>query len=597
MRDDRPENQLEGQPGGSFTDGSSGEMFTRRKILFAALYAAVFSFCMTAGSQLEKAGTLFSNRAGAYSRGTGLSGPQTALLECMLFLFAFIGSLLWWGLRERIPFLGGQAAAADAGSAGPAGSSGQAAGAKFPGRLPLVFVFVLYFLFYVVVLYGIYPGFFCYDAATELSMFRKGTLTTWHPIVPALLLGSLITKGTALFGNVNRAIFVYFLGQAALMSGGFTLMTARLRRARIPGWLRTLCFLYAAAFPTVVMFVLCSCSDAVFALGMLVFTLQTVLLAAEPQRFFTEKRQQALFAASLVVMILFRKNALYALVVFLPFLAVMTVRGRRRRILAVTLLSIVFAVFLNRGAEALSHAEKAGQQEAFSIPIQQIARTYCLYPDDFSEADRALLFSTQPEGRWLMYDPVLADEVKEEIDMRAVKSRSGEYLSLYGRMALRHPDSFLDAFLMTNYKQWYPYTLINCYGGMMPDSETDYFMFAAEEPGYQDFRIDAVRILYRAVSKKLWPHRIPLVRELLSPGAVFLFFLNMLCGLCAAGRFRTAGAFVPALLMWMTFLLGPCTLVRYVAFLFFLFPLTACLFIFPSAFHKEEIITCGRSMN
>ncbi len=570
MRNDQPENQIDKRDG-LFSD----DFFTQRRIFFAALYAAVFSFCLTAGSRLERVGTLFPIRNAAMVL-------RTALLECVLFFAAFLGSLLWWGFRERI-----RAGKSAGGSESP-DKSGRSVSSGFPGKIPLAAVFVLYFLFYLIVLYGVYPGFFCYDAATEVAMFRKGTLTTWHPIVPALLLGNFITKGTELLGNANRAIFAYFLVQSALMAGGFTLMTARLRRMRLPGWLRTLCFLYAAAFPTVVMFVLCSCSDSVFALAMLVFTLQALLLTAEPERFFGEKRQQALFALSLIVMILFRKNALYALLVFLPFLFAMTVREKRRRILLTAVLSIVCAVAVNRGAETLSHAEKAGQQEAFSIPIQQISRTYRLYPDSFSEADKALLFSAQPEERWAMYNAVLADEVKEEIDMGAVKERAGEFFSLYDRMAVRHPDSYIDAFFMTNYKQWYPHTLINCYGGMMPESKTDYFMFTTEEPGWQDCRIDAVRIVYRAVSRKLWPHRIPVVRELLSPGAVFLFFLNMLCGLCAAGRSRTAGAFVPALLMWMTFLLGPCTLVRYVAFLFFLFPVTACLFVFPGVCERIE---------
>ena len=69
--------------------------------------------------------------------------------------------------------------------------------------------------------------------------------------------------------------------------------------------------------------------------------------------------------------------------------------------------------------------------------------------------------------------------------------------------------------------------------------------------------------------------RIPVVSMLFSPGFLFWVYAAGIVFLVRCGRFRQAAAFLPAGLNWLTVLLGPTSLVRYVLIFWFALPVLA----------------------
>ncbi len=77
------------------------------------------------------------------------------------------------------------------------------------------------------------------------------------------------------------------------------------------------------------------------------------------------------------------------------------------------------------------------------------------------------------------------------------------------------------------------------------------------------------------MSLELFQQRVPVVSMLFSPGFLFWVYAAGIVFSVRCGRFRQAAAFLPAELNWLTVLLGPTSLVRYVLIFWFALPVLA----------------------
>ncbi len=447
-------------------------------------------------------------------------------------------------------------------------------------------VFLFFMIAYGIVLHEVYPGFFVYDAATELMQFVRGSNDTWHPVFHTWLSGEIITFFYGLHENYNEGIFAYIFFQMTVMSLGFTYFIKELSRYGIPRFYRVMAMVFLGVFPTSVMYVLCSVTDSFFAFFVFMLTIQLVALFCTPEIYRKEPYRFIMLFLFLLMIMLFRKNGIYDVVVFIPFLVAFAIKRYKKKLLLISVFALAAYFCVNSMLVSAMDAEKVGQQEAFSVPIQQIGRTYKYYPEEFDEEDIAYLSELQPIEYWDRYFDKLADELKENIDGTVILSDAPRFISFYFKFFLRHPITYVNAWLLTSYEQWYPGAIFDCYNGMAQYEEVSYFGWITEEPGWRNLAESWGDKIYRAISVRLWPHRIPFVRLLFTPG----FWLWIMLGGCVyVGRDNKgfARAFLFIFLVFATMLLGPCSLVRYVAFVFFAAPLMIGGILFKSRFKEN----------
>ena len=130
---------------------------------------------------------------------------------------------------------------------------------------------------------------------------------------------------------------------------------------------------------------------------------------------------------------------------------------------------------------------------------------------------------------------------------------------------------------MTSYGFWYPDAVIDVYRGnsvfTFTYGDSSYFGFETEQPGERQSKLSLVQEAYRRLSLELTQQKAPVLSMLFSPG--FLFWVMMLI----LGKFayhRKWEKLLPygfVFLLWLTVILGPTYLVRYVVFLWVLLPL------------------------
>lgn len=207
----------------------------------------------------------------------------------------------------------------------------------------------------------------------------------------------------------------------------------------------------------------------------------------------------------------------------------------------------------------------------------QLARVYHYEKDSLSQEDLQCLYRYLPEEALERYTPKVSDMVKVGFDNEAFAGDKAGLVKLWFRLLLKHPSAYLNAWLMTSYGFWYPDTVIDVYRGnqvfTFQYADSSYFGYEVEQPGHRESKLPWLDQLYKKLSLEVFQQKLPVVSMLFSPGFMLWTMLFLLGGFCYAGYYRRVIPYMLLLLCFLTVVIGPTYLVRYVVFLWFAVPL------------------------
>ncbi len=451
-------------------------------------------------------------------------------------------------------------------------------------------------LCYLPVFLAVYPGFFVYDAQDEYMQVVTRNFSTHHPLLHVLLLGGIIQLVYKLTDSYNLGIACYTMFQMTVMSFLFAWCVEKLKERGL-GKLGQICLtLYFGLCPVLVMFSLCSAKDGLFTGMLLVMVLLLQELCREPEKFLPRIRKKSrgqesgsgnrswlrryssalLLAGASLLMMLLRHNGVYAFLVFLVILLFALRRYFWRTALYFGVIVILYGT-VNSALTAGFQADDSENQEMLTVPISQMARVYADEKDTLSAEDKEILHKYLSEEALGRYTPKVSDGVKIHFNNEAFREDKGSFLKLWLKWGTAHPFTYLNAWFMTSYGFWYPDTVIDVYRGNSVFTfiyeDSSYFGYEVEEPGMRESKIHWLNEGYRKMSLEIAQQKIPVVSMLFSPGFLFWVMAFGMGYLCYQGRWRRVLPFVLPLLVWLTVILGPTYLVRYVVFLWVVVPL------------------------
>lgn len=569
---------------------------SKRNRIFAGLFGAALGAAVLLGSVLEKNGALSAPDGRTLIKAAG-TGILTALF-CLVF----------WNREDRRT-----AGEETQKTAGFPEKSGNRNGSEISGlgicrrignlsrRKQALLLWGILMAVEAVSLLAVYPGFFVYDAAEELAMAQTRSFTTHHPLLHVLLLGGTILAGHKVTGSWNAGICLWMLLQMAVMNAAFVYVLCDLKRRRTAKGVKVFGFLWYAFCPVITMYVLCSCKDGLFSAALIVMTVLLRRILTEDDIACGQKENKTgfFYVATAALMMLLRNNGVYAYAVFLVLLlggcAVRSLRrkqqeaekkgqetgGREREKEAFhrewmgrVLLLLPLAVYLvaSRGLIHITGASSGESQEILTVPIMQLARVWNASPEDFSEEEKQAMESfMEPGDAWSAYNPVLSDQVKLHFDSAAYRENKTAFWHLWATKGLSHPAAYLNAWLMTSYGFWTPGAVIDCYRGntvyTFTYGESSYFGYETELPGVRESRIPALDGWYRFLSLDVRAQKLLVPGIFLSCGVMAWIFFFVLADLLRKRQWKVFFSYLPVLMVWMTVLLGPCTLPRYVVYL------------------------------
>lgn len=442
---------------------------------------------------------------------------------------------------------------------------------------------------------AVFPGLFCYDANAQWHQIAANAVTAHHPPLHTLLLGGTIELVHTLTGSYNAGIAVYTVIQMLIVTGCFTYTLSRMARWGVSRRMLLFSAAYAALFPVIPMFGLCSSKDTLFSAFTLLFLTLLIDLLRKPGQFFASPWEIARLIAVTFLMNAFRTNAVYALAPFLLCVFLLLKRFRVK-ISLVLAAAVLLTVAYTGPFFSLLQIQPGKSREMLCVPMQQLARVYRDNPEAFDEAQRQTLFQYLPEKGLQLYQPRWADLVKSWFQEATFAEDQKSFLSLWLQIGVQNPGLYLDSFLENTLYAWYPDSVIDGYNrqaasedsGVYPLGKTSYMEFRVEKPGTLDSKFPALDQLYENIAKDYDIYRIPVISMLFSVG---FQLWGLLAGLFYAVHRRRKAAILPALFMLllsMTVLLGPMMLVRYFLILFFALPLTVSFLLQADLFQIQE---------
>ena len=435
-----------------------------------------------------------------------------------------------------------------------------------------------------------FPGFFCYDATVEFNSIYQKLYLEIHPILHSILLTRCMTLFHHISNDYNLGIAVFCIFQIIMGALIFWYIAKFAYRITSKKWLYIFIILFFAFCPPIVLFAGCTTKDVSSGLFILLYLVRFYdYFFLSNQNDKCNKKQNIfhiIFLCLLGVITLHsKKNVVLAFLVF--FISQLFIKKNRKKRLCFMVVQLLLFLGLTAFLRIILPTTSDDIHEALSIPGQQIAAVYTLEGREaFTDKEWKSLESFFPvdelEGN---YCPQLADPIKFRIRGDAIKARPFEALSLWITLGIKHPKSYIYAFLIMTYQAWYPFTDINGYNTSWYEyqgSDTCYFACTVEPPGTLHSILPRLyeKIFHFSLFESIY--RIPVIGIFCTIGFYIWFFLYTFGYVIYTRQYTVLSFLMFPLAFFITNLLGPIVLVRYYLFFIYSFPLMLCILLHNS---------------
>lgn len=530
-------------------------MKNRRLLFYAFLWGAPFAASCVLGWRLVHAGTVFGpgGSAAAYAGSFFLFLLQTVILSVPAAALAAL--ILQGGKKKR----------SAGGECGGQEDADESAVAETPRRHPAwqawLFYSLLIFLCWLPIFLAYYPSVFAYDAEGQLYQVIAKDYSTHHPLLHTLFLGAFFRLGSAV-GSYQTGMAVHSVVQMLLMAIAFGRALFWLYEKGTPRWVRILLLLFYGLFPANSILALSTTKDVLFAALVLLFTLKGY---GKNPTGLTKIGETAVYVLLAALMLLFRNNAVYAFAVSVPIVYI-GLRKQKKYLYTALLVLVVFGISAF-GLKSATHAKSGSPREMLSVPLQQMARVRVEAEERINPVMRQELDKYIPE-EWVFaaYDPHLADPVKNRA---VVHDDPAGLVKTWVRLGLQYPTIYVDAFLDNSLGLWYLWDTSHAqvygigtesgFGWLSTDNRT---MPAGCEIVEKSFLPGLRAFMERIVSDNVY-QKLPLIRLLFAPALYWwLLWLYLMTALYhKRGREALPAVFLIA--YYLTLLLSPTVIVRY----------------------------------
>ena len=519
----------------------------KRLLYYAFVWAVPFATSCVLGWRLVNEGTVFG-RGGSFAAGMG---------SLLLFLLQTV--LL------SVPAAGLAAVIMRGGKSKRAGRWERDSQGGRPVWQMWLFYAAVIFLCWLPVFLAYYPSVFAYDAEGQLYQVIAHDYSTHHPLLHTLFLGAFFRLGGAL-GSYSAGMALHSAVQMTLMAAVFGWALSCLYRWRISRRIRILLLLFYGIFPANSVLALSTTKDVLFSGLVLTFTLWLYRMVCD-RGMQAGRKEQAVFVAVAVLMLLFRNNAVYAFAVSVPVLYFGIGKPGRKTYLRMMLLALLLFIAGSAMLKTATRAHSGSPREMLSVPLQQMARTRVETEEQLDPQMRQELDHYIP-SEWVFaaYNPHLADPVKNRA---VIHDNPKGLIETWMKLGLQHPAIYMDAFLDNSLGFWYLWDTSHArvygigtesgFGYLSTDNRT---MPAGCEI-VEHSLLPGLRAFMESIVSDNVYSKLPAVRLLFAPALYWWLLYLYLVAAMYRKKYREALPAVFLAAYYLTLLLSPTVLVRY----------------------------------
>ena len=304
-----------------------------------------------------------------------------------------------------------------------------------------------------------YPGTVQQDGNNQLQQFLGNYgKTSHHPYVSTIILGTCFKIGSSI-GNDNLGIFTFTFLQFLFSSFVFAYTINFMKKIKAPILLRFLTLFFFSIFTIWPINAYTFVKDTIY---YLIFVLIVITIFKYVT---TEENQSNIlfniyFAIFCIMLCMFRNNGIEIVILSILSLFFLNKNKKRIAILACILVSIlVYNNLVQPFIYKKVELEKGSIREALSVPIQQISLTVIKHGDEIEEQDKAFI----EEINHISFEEIadeyiseMSDPIKNKFEYDPTSEQLSQYFKLWFKLLLKHPITYIDAFLNNFYGYFYP---------------------------------------------------------------------------------------------------------------------------------------------
>ena len=259
-----------------------------------------------------------------------------------------------------------------------------------------------------------------------------------------------------------------------------------MKKLKVPYWIKVLSLLLFALSPTIAVCSVQVNKDVIFASLIILYVIRLYeLIKSSNNKKLTIKNCIGIIILSLLVC-LFRNNGIYAIVLSLPFVAIIDKLNRKQILISSITVLIIYQLIISV-ILPLFKIPNSGIREMLSVPFQQTARYVKEHGDEVTEEEKQIIdkildYDTLAER----YDPLLSDPVKRDYNKNATTEDLINYFKVWFAQFLKHPTTYIQATMNNVYGYFYPETNLRQYNYYMVNSIEDINEIENFDYGYID---------------------------------------------------------------------------------------------------------------
>ena len=437
-------------------------------------------------------------------------------------------------------------------------------------RLLILITWVILELAWFPAYLAYYPAIMSYDFHRQLGEAAKGYIWffEYQPLAHTFLIRQFYLLGVSL-GNPAYGMALFAILQSMLLAASLSLIIwyVYTKTGKVPALFWLACF---ALLPFNPVLAISMTKDIIFTAFFVFILLIVDKMGKKPSALI-----YVLFFLTGVINILFRSNAMYALIFLVPAFAI-TEKGMKKKILTASLALVM--VIGGFGSKILirntMNAIHSSSIEMYSVPIMQMVRVVKYQEGNLTPEQSEILHRYISDDSWGDYFEPIADSFKSVAARDRYEewtTNHGQLLKDYVKIGVAYPNDYIDAFLGLTIGYWF--TEDRSHAEMLGvGDDTDLGLLYTFNASTNDAVPDGIPSHSYLPKLELWYSHVvngnayyewPVVSQLMKP-ALYFWLLVLSIFVCIYKRKKEGIVlFAYPVFYMLTMLLGPCVNFRY----------------------------------
>lgn len=437
------------------------------------------------------------------------------------------------------------------------------------GRTFLI-VWAVIFLAWLPGFIASYPGVYGYDSIFQVGFYSRGEIILHHPLIHTYFLGFCVLTVGKWLGSFEIGMAVYSIVQMLLLSAAFSFIYLYLRKINLSRIYTTVILLFFALLPTNAIMSFSSTKDVLYAA---LFALM-ILCFCEIVRDKTVLKSLSFdiaFVSVCFAQMIFRNQGKYVFLLS-AIVLIFAFREDWKRMLVLCLsVCILFTVYSGPVTKLCNGVDSnTGIREMMSVPCMQLSHALLKNESQLTAEEKSLIEIYIPKYRDNNIFRGISDNMKNTFNSDRFRENPAEFVKLWLSVGVKSPKAYLYSWARLTIGLWYPDMNYRDTGAWHPYweyqstgtefREAGYTVVERQTPEFMQWLAD----FYNDITYNNSYQKLPLVSLLFSSGLPFWLLLIYIAVCIYKRYYKMLIPAFPMLLLWLTLMLGPVVLYRYV---------------------------------